>query len=1187
MAGLLDSVAGNLLGRITEAAGRLEFRDIRSELRNLEMTVSDLKAGIRDAEEKQDIHDELNDLLKQLKDTFSMADSLIEELECEYLKWRVQNRKNGVKGCQFSSCFSSNVFVSPTKTADDINQMTKKLDMIEEAMSKFSLVKDENEYIKRLKGEMTLRTSITGSQAFARLLRLRKEAILSDNVDSIIGRGKAKQSIIDELVKDEDDKRKCPHILSIHGEGGMGKTALAKLVYNAHQVFDHFDKRIWVCVSEDFDVERIRREVLSSATGENVTDALTDPHLLIRLQRKFVDKRFLLVLDDFGVLDAERVLELEKIVKMGAPGSKIMITTRSQKTLNDATTYKIEKLDEEKSMDLFKHTCESKRLTEKVEEYKELVPKCGGAPLAIKCLAGLLSSKAGDGVEWLNVKNSSEKWKPEEVNEGSCVLRALRMSYDLMPSYLKPCFLCFSLLPKDNVFYSFELIQLWMAQGILHSDSKDPEAVGEQYFNELWLRGLLEDVEEHTLGYWFKIHNLVHDLAVEQAKEQKNLENLHQLSFVGCNNKDFRPSPSYDIRYLSIPVGGVEPEINGVPLFKCITKFRQLRFLYLCNTSLEEIPTSINMLRHLRYLDLRGNQRLKRLPESICKLQSLQTLILAFCSELEELPKNIKNMISLRFLWIQTKQANLGKDGIGSLTSLRFLAIGGSENLTHLFEDIYKLNALQTLIIYDCKSLLTLPKGLESLSSLCNMAIWGCERLRLTFSLESLCPRKLILRGLTAVGTLPKWMHHLDENLEVLEIGEFPMLKELPIWYGNYWKLRILGISNCPRLEPSMHTNFGSYCDRLEELRITFCGSLSTQSMEESNHVDLRISHIPTIYVDSKKIKPRVASTEKHEAAGGAGKIEEAEHGVHKDDHESESKHDNINIHGSIGVRQDNRAPLDVLTGAKEIGRGELDRATNDNHLEADNESNVGTGQPSKAEHDEQIVDAKQDDANDNKSDVGVGQTMGLKLDGITDESHVGAKQITKAKKDGATGESHVDFVQIGGAKHNNIDIHGLRAAKESHAGARQTGRGKHDRATNDNHHQADNESHVGTGQPLKPDHDEQTVGTKQDDANDKNSYVGVGQTMGLKVDGITDESHVGAKQTIEAKKDGAADDNQVGIGQIGAEYVGEANKKHVEVGKIGAKLGGANENGHDKVCLGDDDHAGADQGMIITYEGF
>ncbi|XP_022983693.1 putative disease resistance protein RGA1 [Cucurbita maxima] len=1038
MAGFLDSMAGNLLGRIIGAAGRPEFCHIRSELRNLETTVSNLKSGLRDAEEKQASDAELYDLLKQLKHAFSMADDLLEVLECDYLKWRVQNRKNDVdkKGCQFFSCFSSNFLVSATKTAAEINEITKTLDTIEETLSEFSLVEDENEHIKRLKSEMSLRSSITGSQVFSRLLHLKKEAILSDNFDYIVGRDEAKQSIIDELLKDEDDEQKSRRILSIHGDGGMGKTALAKLVYNDNEVFDHFDKRMWIWVSEDFDVRRIRREVLSSATGEKVSDVLSDCRLLIRLKRNFIGRKFLLVLDDFGDLDSGRVSELEKLVEMGANGSKIMITTRSEQTVQDSATYKVEKLDEEKSMVLFEQTFGRKILTGNMtrihsELKKELVPKCGGVPLAIKSLAGLLSLEASYGVEWLDVTAFSEKWKQEEVKEGGCVLHALKLSYDLMPSYLKPCFLCFSLLPKDYVFYSFEIIQLWMAQGILHSDSKDPEVVGEQYFNELWSRGLLEDVEEHALGYWFKIHSLVHDLAVQQAsKEQQNLESLHQLSFVNCNNKDL-PRPTCDkICVLSIPVGGgVEPKINGVPLFKCLTNFRQLRVLYLCNSSLEEIPTSIDALKHLRYLDLRGSRRLKRLPESICKLQSLQTLILAFCSELEELPKDIGNLISLRFLWIQTKQASLGKDGIGSLTSLRFLAIGGSKSLTRLFDDIDRLNSLQTLIIYDCKSLLTLPKGLESLSTLCNMALWGCEQLKWTISLELLRLKKLILRGLPSFAIFPTWLNRFDADLEVLEVGEFPTLRVLPSWLPNLWELRILGISNCPRLEGRMPLYMDN-CDKMEELRITFCGMFSKNVMNESNHEEWGISHVSTIYVDTRRTNPRVTSIDEHEAAGGA----EVKHGVDNDEQESDAQHVGFNndagvrpkqdgigsdIHESIGTRQVNGAAEDGRVGAGQTGQGEHNRTTNDDHLEANIGSDIGTGRPLNPEHDK---------AN-NDSHVGTGQTVGEKVDEVGDDRLVGTEQtlgdpnvgtrhIVRAKQDVITDESHAG-AKLGGANEN------------------------------------------------------------------------------------------------------------------------------------------------------------------------
>ncbi|XP_022983690.1 disease resistance protein TAO1-like isoform X2 [Cucurbita maxima] len=1051
MAGLLDSVAGNLLGRIIEAVSRPELRHIRSELRNLQTTVSNLKPGLRDAEEKQASDRKLYDLLKNLGNAFSTADDLLEGLDCEYLKWRVQNRKNDVdeKGCQFSSRFSSDFSVSAYKST--INDITEKIYTIEKTMSELLLIEDENEHIKRWKSEMSLRTSITGPQAFSRLLRLKKEAVLSDNVDSIIGRDEAKKSIIDELLKDEDDKQKSRRILSIHGDGGMGKTTLARLVYNDHEVFNHFDKRMWVCVSEDYDVQRIGREILSSATGEKVNGVLTEKRVQIRLNGNFVGRKLLLVLDDFGALDPGRVSEVEKLVEMGANGSKIMITTRSEQTLQDPATHKVQKLDEKQSMALFKQTFGIKKfeiMTEFQSELEELVSKCGGVPLAIKSLAGLLSSEVNYGVESLNLQALIEKWKQEEVKGDGCVLHALRLTYYLMPSYLKPCFLCFSLLPKDHVFFSFELIQLWMAQGLLHSGSKDPEAVGEQYFNELQSLSLLEDVEEHTLGYWFKLHSLVHELAVQQASmEHQNLEILHQLSFVNCNNKEL-PQPSNDkVHFLFVPEGGgAEPKINGVPLVKCITEFRQLRVLYLCNSSLEEIPTSIDTLKCLRYLDLRGSRRLKRLPESICRLQILQTLILAFCSEFEELPRNIKNMVSLRFLWIQTKQVSLGKDGVGSLTSLRFLAIGGSENLTCLFEDNDKLNSLQTLIIYDCKSLLTFPKGLESSTTLCNMAIWGCERLILTDSLEFLRLKKLILRGLPVFATLPNWIGNSDEDLVVLEVGELPMLRELPLWLSDLWELRILGISNCPVLAGCMLSILQN-CDEIKELRITFCELLSQQVLKVGNHPEFDSSCISTIYVDSKIIKLRAASKhkdkDKDKAAVGAKQTKEVNNDERKSDaHQTRLNNADGEVSKKAGTRlarqeEHDRAMNDDQTGlntgaeavSKEaVGRDwtrltrqeEHDRATNDDHHEAKNDGQAlkadqfkgnndpgfGTERPSKAE------DCKVKDIDDRVRTIPI--MDGAEGDVTSDDTHFGAKQTEETKKDLAATHTHIHVTKVG-----------------------------------------------------------------------------------------------------------------------------------------------------------------------------
>ena len=86
-------------------------------------------------------------------------------------------------------------------------------------------------------------------------------------------------------------------VIPIVGIGGLGKTALAKLVYNDEEVVSHFQLRMWVCVSEDFKVTSLIKEILKSALGK-IDENLGREQLQRLLRETLKDKKFLLVLDD-------------------------------------------------------------------------------------------------------------------------------------------------------------------------------------------------------------------------------------------------------------------------------------------------------------------------------------------------------------------------------------------------------------------------------------------------------------------------------------------------------------------------------------------------------------------------------------------------------------------------------------------------------------------------------------------------------------------------------------------------------------------------------------------------------------------------------------------------------------------------------------------------------------------------
>jgi len=825
---IVNSVLGKLASYAYEEAS-LAY-GLYEDVQGIKDTLSIVKGVLLDAEEKKEHNQGLREWLRQIQNVCADAEDVLDGFEYQNSRKQVVKASGSIRVKLDHFFSSSNSLIFRLRMAHQIKDVRERLDKIAADGNQFGLERIEVDH---------------------RLVQRREMTYSHVDASDVVGRESDKEEIMKLLMQPHPhgdgygDQSVC--VIPIVGIGGLGKTTLAKLVFNDKRTDDLFQLKMWVCISDDFDIRQIIIKIINSASVSAPTIALAHQEninrldieqLQTRLRLKLSGQKYLLVLDDIWNDDRAKWIELKNLIKVGAVGSKIVVTTRSNSIASMMGTlppYILEGLSPQNCLSLFVRWAfkdgQEKQHPNLMKIGKEIVKKCRGVPLAVRTLGTSLFSSL-DLEKWEFVRDH-EIWNLKQKRED--ILPALKLSYDQMPFHLKRCFAYFSLFPKDFRFINTEITNLWASLGLLQSPngSQKVDKIARQYIDELHSRSFLQDFSDYGLFYFFYVHDLVHDLALYVAKEEflmvdsrtKSIpEQVRHLSTVENDSFDHTLFPkSTSLRTIIFPVEGVGLARETL-LQTWLSRYRYLRILDLSDSSFETLPNSISKLVHLRVLDLSSNRQIKRLPHSICKLQNLQVFSVSGCMKLEALPKGIGMLKNLRELKITTKESFLSQVEVAKLSNLQTLSFEYCDNLKFLLEEeqLAQLSSLQILVVRSCGSLESLPFYI--LTKLEALFVADCDKLNLFLDKEGQFKRLrmkfLHVENLWLLG-LPEWIEGAADTLQTLIINNLPILQLLPEFLPRMTHLKRLHISECPALRfPPSHMH---RLTTIEDLSIEGC----------------------------------------------------------------------------------------------------------------------------------------------------------------------------------------------------------------------------------------------------------------------------------------------------------------------------------------------------------------------------